>query len=52
MKEKDILQEKKGREVVLLDGELLRRERGIRFVPLYEVGYDPYSIYFPVKEDR
>lgn len=28
------------------------QERGIRFVPLYEVGYDPYSIYFPVKEDR
>ena len=28
------------------------QERGIRFVPLYEVGYDRYSIYFPVKEER
>ena len=28
------------------------QERGIRFVPLYEVGYEPYSIYFPVKSDR
>lgn len=27
------------------------QERGIRFVPLHEVGYDKYSIYFPVKEE-
>lgn len=25
------------------------QERGMRFVPLYEVGYEPYGIYFPVK---
>ena len=25
------------------------QERGIRFIPLYEVGYDTYGIYFPVK---
>lgn len=27
------------------------QERGMRFVPLHEVGYDPYGIYFPVRED-
>ncbi len=30
----------------------LGQERGIRFVPLYEVGYDRYSVYFPIKEER
>ena len=25
------------------------QERGMRFVPLHEVGYEPYGIYFPVK---
>lgn len=25
------------------------QERGIRFIPLYEVGYDTYGIYFPIK---
>ncbi len=25
------------------------QERGIRFIPLYEVGYQPYSVYFPLK---
>ena len=24
------------------------QERGIRFIPLYEVGYQPYSVYFPL----
>ena len=28
------------------------QERGIRFLPLHEVGYEPYSIYFPVKADQ
>lgn len=28
------------------------QERGIRFIPLHDVGYEPYSIYFPVKSDR
>ena len=28
------------------------QERGIRFIPLHEVGYEPYSIYFPVKSDQ
>ena len=27
------------------------QERGIRFIPLYEVGYEPYSIYFPIRQD-
>ena len=30
----------------------LGQERGIRFIPLNEVGYEPYSIYFPLKEDK
>ncbi len=25
------------------------QERGIRFIPLYEVGYQPYSVYFPLE---
>lgn len=25
------------------------QDRGIRFWPLYQIGYDPYSVYFPVK---
>ena len=25
------------------------QERGIRFIPLYEVGYEPYSVYFPLE---
>lgn len=25
------------------------QERGIRFIPLYQVGYEPYTVYFPVK---
>ena len=25
------------------------QEHGIRFIPLYEVGYQPYSVYFPLK---
>lgn len=29
----------------------LGQERGIRFVPLHEVGYDRYSVYFPIKEE-
>ena len=28
------------------------QERGIRFVPLHEVGYDRYGIYFPVRKER
>ena len=28
------------------------QERGIRFIPLHEVGYEPYSIYFPVRKER
>ena len=30
----------------------LGQERSIRFVPLHEVGYDRYSVYFPIKEER
>ncbi len=26
------------------------QERGIRFIPLYQVGYEAYSVYFPVRE--
>lgn len=29
----------------------IHQERGIRFVPLYEVGYEKYSVYFPIKKD-
>ncbi len=25
------------------------QERGIRFIPLYQVGYEAYSVYFPLK---
>ena len=28
------------------------QERGIRFIPLYEVGYEPYSVYFQIKPER
>lgn len=28
----------------------VRQEQGIRFVPLYQVGYEHYSVYFPVEE--
>lgn len=28
------------------------QERGIRFIPLHDVGHEPYSIYFPIKSDR
>lgn len=28
------------------------QERGIRFIPLYEVGYEAYSIYFPISGRR
>ncbi|HEY8362186.1 MAG TPA: hypothetical protein VIK77_04810 [Tissierellaceae bacterium] len=26
------------------------QERGIRFIPLYEVGYEPYTVYFQIKK--
>ena len=26
------------------------QERGIRFLPLYQVGYEPYSVYFPIEK--
>lgn len=29
---------------------LKNQERGMRFWPLYEVGYDRYTVYFPVKK--
>lgn len=28
----------------------VHQERGIRFVPLYEVGYEKYAVYFPIEE--
>ena len=28
----------------------VRQEQGVRFVPLYQVGYEHYSVYFPVEE--
>jgi DUF1680 family protein len=28
----------------------VNQERGIRFVPLYQVGYEKYAVYFPIKE--
>lgn len=28
------------------------QERGIRFVPLMEIGYEPYSVYFPIALKR
>lgn len=26
------------------------QDRGIRFIPLYQVGYEPYAVYFPIEE--
>lgn len=28
------------------------QERGIKFIPLYEVGYEPYTVYFQIKPNR
>jgi hypothetical protein len=28
------------------------QERGLRFVPLYEIRDEPYTVYFPVRESR
>lgn len=27
------------------------QERGIQFIPLYNIGYEKYSVYFPIKKD-
>jgi hypothetical protein len=29
-----------------------RQERGFRFVPLYEIRDEPYTVYFPVQAPR
>ena len=28
------------------------QERGIRFIPLHRVGYEPYAVYFPVRKEK
>ncbi len=28
----------------------VKQERGIRFIPLYQVGYEPYAVYFPIEK--
>lgn len=28
----------------------VRQDRGIRFIPLYQVGYEPYAVYFPIEK--
>ncbi|MDO4296997.1 MAG: glycoside hydrolase family 127 protein [Lachnospiraceae bacterium] len=30
----------------------VRQDRGIRFVPLYQVGYERYAVYFPIEKRR